>query len=125
MPAIIMKYIRAFVIIYVFLYLGLFIAPILPVAIPGSILGLIILFVLLSFQIIPERWVNPGCTLLVRYMALLFVPIGAGVIQYTGLLRAQFGLIFVSCLGSTIIVMVVVSYTSHLVHNKHHAKEKS
>ncbi len=37
-----------------------------------------------------REWVNPGCYVLIRYMALLFVPIGVGVMQYYDLLRAQF-----------------------------------
>lgn len=52
---------------------------------------MLILFVLLALQILPAKWVNPGCYVLIRYMALLFVPIGVGVMQYFDLLRAQFG----------------------------------
>lgn len=37
-----------------------------------------------------------GCYVLIRYMALLFVPIGVGVMQYFDLLRAQFGPVVVS-----------------------------
>lgn len=43
---------------------------------------MLILFVLLALQILPAKWVNPGCYVLIRYMALLFVPIGVGVMQY-------------------------------------------
>jgi putative effector of murein hydrolase LrgA (UPF0299 family) len=43
---------------------------------------MLILFVLLALQIMPPQWVNPGCNILIRYMALLFVPIGVGVMQY-------------------------------------------
>ncbi|VFS77499.1 Putative effector of murein hydrolase LrgA [Kluyvera cryocrescens] len=37
---------------------------------------MLILFILLGLQILPAKWVNPGCYVLIRYMALLFVPIG-------------------------------------------------
>lgn len=87
---IIWQYLRAFVLIYACLYAGIFIASLLPVTIPGSIIGMLILFVLLALQILPAKWVNPGCYVLIRYMALLFVPIGVGVMQYFDLLRAQF-----------------------------------
>ena len=79
---IIWQYLRAFVLIYACLYAGIFIASLLPVTIPGSIIGMLILFVLLALQILPAKWVNPGCYVLIRYMALLFVPIGVGVMQY-------------------------------------------
>ncbi len=94
---IIWQYLRAFVLIYACLYAGIFIASLLPVTIPGSIIGMLILFVLLALQILPAKWVNPGCYVLIRYMALLFVPIGVGVMQYFDLLRAQFGPVVVSC----------------------------
>lgn len=79
---IIWQYLRAFVLIYACLYAGIFIAGLLPITIPGSIIGMLILFVLLALQIMPPQWVNPGCNILIRYMALLFVPIGVGVMQY-------------------------------------------
>lgn len=92
--------------------------PAIPIQIPGSVIGLIILFFLLSFQIIPADWVYPGCTLLIRYMALLFVPVGVGVMQYGTLLHEQFGPIVISCLASTLIVMMTVSTCSHFLHTK-------
>lgn len=109
-------YLRAFALIYACLYAGIAISALLPITIPGSIIGMLIMFLLLSLQILPARWVKPGCHLFIRYMALLFVPIGVGVMQYFDLLRAQFGPIVVSCLVSTLVVMVVVSWSAHLVH---------
>ncbi|AHJ77370.1 CidA/LrgA family protein [Kosakonia sacchari] len=115
---IIWQYLRAFVLIYACLYAGIFVSSLLPIAIPGSIIGMLIMFVLLALQILPAKWVNPGCFILIRYMALLFVPIGVGVMQYYDLLRAQFGPIVISCAVSTIIVFLVVSWSTHLVHGE-------
>ena len=115
---IIWQYLRAFVLIYACLYAGIFIASLLPVTIPGSIIGMLILFALLASQILPSTWVKPGCHLLIRYMALLFVPIGVGVMQYYDQLTKQFGPIVVSCFVSTLIVMLVVAYSSHYVHRE-------
>jgi len=112
------QYLRAFVLIYACLYAGIFIASLLPITIPGSIIGMLILFVLLALQIMPPQWVNPGCNILIRYMALLFVPIGVGVMQYLDLLRAQLGPVAVSCAVSTLLVFLVVSWSSHLVHGE-------
>lgn len=113
---VIWQYLRAFVLIYLCLYAGIFVASLLPIVIPGSIIGMLILFVLLSLQILPAKWVKPSCHLLIRYMALLFVPIGVGVMQYYDVLKAQFGPVVVSCLISTLVVLVIVSWSSHLVH---------
>jgi holin-like protein len=79
---------------------------------------MLILFVLLALQIIPAKWVKPGCSVLIRYMALLFVPIGVGVMQYYDLLKAQYGPILVSCFISTLVVFLVVSWSSHIVHGE-------
>nr|WP_318380993.1 CidA/LrgA family protein [uncultured Enterobacter sp.] len=111
-------YLRAFVLIYACLYAGIFIASLLPIAIPGSIIGMLVMFVLLALQILPAKWVNPGCYLLIRYMALLFVPIGVGVMQYYDVLIAQFGPVVVSCAVSTLVVFLVVSWSSHIVHGE-------
>jgi holin-like protein len=112
------QYLRAFIFIYLCLYAGTFIALLLPITIPGSIIGMLILFVLLALQIIPAKWVKPGCSVLIRYMALLFVPIGVGVMQYYDLLKAQYGPILVSCFISTLVVFLVVSWSSHIVHGE-------
>ena len=112
------QYLRAFIFIYLCLYVGNVLASLLPITIPGSIIGMLILFVLLALQIIPAKWVKPGCSVLIRYMALLFVPIGVGVMQYYDLLKAQYGPIVVSCFISTLVVFLVVSWSSHLVHGE-------
>ncbi|CNL29457.1 antiholin-like protein LrgA [Yersinia pseudotuberculosis] len=110
------QYLRAFTIIYLCLWAGKALALLLPIVIPGSIIGMLILFVLLTLQILPSPWVKPSCQLLIRYMALLFVPIGVGVMQYYEQLTKQFGPIVVSCFISTLIAMLVVAYSSHYVH---------
>ena len=115
---IVWQYVRAFVLIYACLYAGIFLSSLLPIAIPGSIIGMLILFFLLALQILPPQWVNPGCNILIRYMALLFVPIGVGVMQYWDLLRAQFGPVVVSCAICTLVVFLVVSWSSQLVHGE-------
>lgn len=122
---IIWQYLRAFVLIYLCLYAGIFVASLLPIVIPGSIIGMLILFVLLSLQILPAKWVKPGCHLLIRYMALLFVPIGVGVMQYYDVLKAQFGPVVVSCLISTLMVLIIVSWSSHLVHGERKVIDES
>ena len=115
---VIWQYLRAFALIYACLYAGIAISSLLPITIPGSIIGMLIMFFLLALQILPAKWVNPGCYVLIRYMALLFVPIGVGVMQYYDVLRAQFGPVVVSCAISTLVVFLVVSWSSHLIHGE-------
>lgn len=115
---VIWQYLRSFILIYICLYAGIAIASLLPITIPGSIIGMLILFILLSLQILPAKWVKPSCHLMIRYMALLFVPIGVGVMQYVDVIRQQFGPVVVSCFISTLVVLVVVSLSSQLVHGE-------
>ena len=77
---------------------------------------MLVLFTLLTVQIIPVKWVKPGCHIIIRNMALLFVPISVGVMSYTDILTAQFGPIVVSCIVSTILVIVIVGVGSQRLH---------
>jgi holin-like protein len=112
------KYLRAIALIYLCLFIGNAAALLLPIAIPGSIIGMLLLFALLSSQILPAKWVKPGCHLLIRYMVLLFVPIGVGVMKYYDQIVEHLGPLVFSCLISTLIVLVVVGYTSHYFHRE-------
>ena len=117
------QFLRAFLAIYLCLWAGNALAALLPLAIPGSILGMLILFFLLSLQILPAGWVKPGCHLLIRYMALLFVPISVGVMSYTDILTAQFGPIVISCVVSTFLVLSIVGVSAHQLHSRRPAGE--
>lgn len=112
------KYLRAIVVIYLSLFAGNAIATLLPITIPGSIIGMLILFALLSAQVLPARWVKPGCQLFIRNMVLLFVPISVGVMKYYHQIVDDLAPLIVSCLLSTLLVFVVVGYTSHYFHRE-------
>ena len=113
------RYLRAFAFIYLCLFAGNAISALLPLTIPGSIIGMLLLFALLSSQVLPAQWVKPGCHVLIRYMAMLFVPIGVGVMNYYDLLSQQFGPIVVSCVISTLVVMLVVGFCTQLMQREH------
>jgi holin-like protein len=104
------RYLRAFIIIYLCLYSGNGIASLLPITIPGR-------------QILPVNWVKPGCHLIIRYMALLFVPISVGVMSHTDILSAQFGPIVISCVVSTFVVLAVVGVSAHQLHSRRPLRE--
>lgn len=114
----VLRLVRAFALIYTCLYAGIALSYVLPVAIPGSVIGLVILFLLLSWQLVPARWVQPGGNLLIRYMALLFVPVSVGVMQYVDVLRRQFGPVVISCVVSTFIVLLVVSISGEWLQHR-------
>ncbi|WP_137469384.1 CidA/LrgA family protein, partial [Escherichia coli] len=92
---------HVFLVFFRGLLVGIFISTRLPVAIHVCVIWMMLLVVLLALQILTADWVNPGGYVLIRYMALLFVPIGVGVMKYFALLREQFGPVVVSCAVST------------------------
>ncbi|MFE8103310.1 CidA/LrgA family protein [Brenneria goodwinii] len=113
------RYLRAFALIYLCLLAGNAISALLPIVIPGSIIGMLVLFALLASQILPSDWVRPGCHMFIRHMAMLFVPIGVGVMNYYDLLSQQFGPIVISCLVSTFFAMIVVGFSTQLMQKEH------
>ncbi|MGF1679684.1 CidA/LrgA family protein [Photobacterium makurazakiensis] len=106
-----MAYLRSFFIIFVCLIIGKGIQHLTQLAIPGSIIGMLLLFALLSIGLIPAHWTMKGCHFLIRHMALLFVPVGVGLINYLDLLQTNALTILLSTLGSSIIVFVVIGLT--------------
>ncbi|AYA42489.1 CidA/LrgA family protein [Xenorhabdus nematophila] len=112
------QYLRAFALLYLCLIAGNIISALLPFSLPGSIIGLLLLFGLLASQIIPSHWVKPGCSLLMKNMTLLFLPIGVGIMNYYPQLSQQMLPIALSCIVSTVIIMIVVAYSSHYIHRE-------
>ena len=79
---------RSLIILYIMLLLGNLISHYIPVGIPGSILGGYCYFFLgLTTHVIHLEWIYFGSSLLIRYMAVLFVPVSVGIIKYYDLTR--------------------------------------
>jgi holin-like protein len=77
---------------------------------PGSVVGMLMLAGALHLGWIRAEWVRPAAELLIRHMALLFVPAGVGVMTYGGLLRAEWLPIVAASAVSTIAVLAVVGW---------------
>lgn len=103
-----MKLIRDFLVILACLLAGKGIAALLPFAFPGSIIGLFILFALLNTQWVKLDWVHDGGQLILRHMALLFIPVAAGLLGYVDVLSEGIGLIIASALSGLVLILLVV-----------------
>ncbi|PSJ48324.1 CidA/LrgA family protein [Zobellella taiwanensis] len=103
-----MKLIRDFIILLACLLAGKGIAALLPFAFPGSIIGLLLLFLLLNFQLIPLPWVHDGGLLILRHMALLFIPVAAGLLGYVDVLSQGLGLIIGAAFSGLVLILLVV-----------------
>ena len=108
-----MAYLRSFLIIFVCLMIGKGIQHFSGIAIPGSIIGMLLLFVSLSTGLVPAHWAQPGCHLLIKHMALLFVPVGVGLMNYLDLIQNNSLIILLSTIGSSVVVFVVIGIATH------------
>ncbi|MGL4456239.1 MAG: CidA/LrgA family protein [Plesiomonas sp.] len=111
-------YARAFALIFICLWIGNGLSEWLHLNIPGSIIGMLVLFVLLCTRVIRPDWVRSGCTLFIRYMAVLFIPIGVGLINHYNQLSSELGAFLASTTVSTIIVMTAVAVVYQRIHAK-------
>lgn len=101
------QYLRAVAILCLFVVAGNYVNR-LGVPLPAPIVGMLLLFFSLIIKIIPEYWVAPLCTLLGRYMALLFVPISVGLmVNYPAVEKALLPLL-VACSVSSLLVLLTV-----------------
>ncbi|KAA6209590.1 CidA/LrgA family protein [Avibacterium paragallinarum] len=103
----IFQLLRSFIILFSMYFLGEQIAHFIPLGIPGSIWGLLLLFMCLMLQVIKVHWIFAGASLLMRYMAVLFVPVSVGIIQYSDLLARQAKVLLIPNIVATILTLVL------------------
>ena len=108
---------RSLVVLYIMLYLGNLIAHYVPAGVPGSIWGLLLLFLGLTTRLIHLDWIYLGASLLIRFMAVLFVPVSVGIIKYSDLLIEQVNILLIPNVVSTCVTLVVMGLLgNHLFH---------
>src|SRR5699024_7373017 len=90
----------------------------LHVPIPGSIIALVLLFISLTFKIIPEKWIENGATFLLSILMLLFVPTMVGVINHPSLLSVEGALLVLTVLLSTIVSMAIAGKTGQFLEKR-------
>jgi holin-like protein len=78
--------------------------------IPGSILGLLILFILLSFHLLPEKWIQDGAGFLLSTMMFFFIPAAVGIINYLDFFQGKGLLLVVVLIVSTCLVLICSGY---------------
>lgn len=76
--------------------------------VPGSVIGMMALTALLETGVIPMHAVRPAAELLVRHLALLYVPAGAALVVYAGVVRHDLLPITVAALASLVAVLAVI-----------------
>ncbi|MGR6981346.1 CidA/LrgA family protein [Testudinibacter sp. P27/CKL/0425] len=115
----ILQLLRSLAILYAMLYLGTAVQHLIPIGVPGSIWGLLLLFVCLATQIIKVEWIAPGASLLIRYMALLFIPVSVGIIKYADLLLANAKQLVIPNILSSMLTLVVIGLLGDYLFERH------
>ena len=110
--------VRSLVILYIILLLGNLISHYIPVGIPGSIWGLLLLFLGLTTRIIRLEWIYLGSSLLIRYMAVLFVPVSVGIIKYYDLLVSQWKILLIPNILSTFLTLFIIAFLGNYLFYK-------
>lgn len=78
--------------------------------IPGPVIGMLILFFgLMAYGEVPDCLRFPAESLL-RYLALLFVPAGVGLIQHLELVQQEWLAILLTLVASTAIALLVTGW---------------
>ena len=95
--------------------LGELLSLIIPFPVPGTILALCILFILLKAKIIKIEWVEDAGDLLLKNMALLFVPAGVNIMAYFGIIKDIWWKILLVSIGVTVISFLATALSVSLV----------
>ncbi|MGB5446408.1 MAG: CidA/LrgA family protein [Psychromonas sp.] len=105
-------------IILLFLSVGKLLSSFLPFVFPGSIIGLILLFLSLSFRLVKVEWIMLSGSLLLKYMAVLFIPVGVGLINYLQLIFDNWFVISFSFIFTTLLILLCVGHLYQYLNKK-------
>lgn len=112
------EFLRGFLLVLLFLIFGKLISAYLPVPFPASIIGLILLFIALSTSLVKVEWITMSGNFILKYMALLFIPIGVGLLNYFELIVSHWLVIVFSLLFTTLFIMFLVGHFYQYINKK-------
>ncbi|MFD2629773.1 CidA/LrgA family protein [Oceanobacillus kapialis] len=95
-----------------FYQIGVFIQKTFHLFVPGSVIGMILLFILLSLKVVKVTWIENGARFIVDNLALFFIPVTVGVLEYYHVFAGKGALLIVIALVSTMLVMGLSGATS-------------
>lgn len=78
---------------------------------------MLLLFALLSFNILPLRYVEDACKLLLKNMPLYFIPIMVGLVAYRKLLSENAFGIFAAVMISTVLTLSLTAILVEKIQN--------
>lgn len=104
----ILRITRDFLVILACFKAGTAISAILPFRFPDSIIGMLLLFLLLNLQIVKLQWVEMGAGVLLKHMALLFIPVAVGLLGYIDTFMISLGAIIINVFLGLVLILLIV-----------------
>lgn len=78
--------------------------------VPGRVIGRVVLAALIEARVLPLELVRAAAELLVRHLALLYVPAGVALLAYWSAVRHDLVAITIATLASLVAVLLVVGH---------------
>lgn len=103
------KYLIGFSILCVIQYICNCLIKITHLVFPAPILGIVVLFILLQLNIIKKEWIKDICSLMLKYMPLLFVPLSVGIVSYYGIIEKNLIPILINVIGTTTLTLLLTA----------------
>lgn len=94
----------------------------LKLLIPGNVIGMALLLLALWAGWVKIEWLQEAADLLLKYLALFFVPAGVGVMLYFDLIGREWLPIVAATFISTFVVMAATGWTEKLLDKNEEAE---
>lgn len=118
-----MEYFKEFTLLCVCLFLGVITRTLINFPIPETVYGMIYLLIALKLNIIKVDQIEKTCNGILHNLALLFVPVGAGIMTNYDILRGNFLKWIILIIIGTSITMAVTGIVVQQLQNQKNKKE--
>jgi len=113
---------QGMVLLLLFQLIGEGLSSLMKLPIPGNVIGMALMLLALSTGVVKLDWLQEAADLLLKYMAMFFVPAGVGVMLYFDLIGREWLPIVAATVISTFVVMAVTGWAERLL-DKHGESE--
>lgn len=110
-----MELLKQFGIITALSLLGELLNHLIPLPVPASVWGMVFMFLLLCFKIIKLEQVEKAADFLLSIMTVMFVPVGAGLIQNYTAIKNEIIAIFVILIISTLVCFFITGHVAQFI----------
>jgi len=105
-----MNFILGLIILVIYHQLGEFLMRTFQLSVPGSVIGMLLLFLSLVVFKHPLKPVVKAADFMLKYLAVLFVPAGVGIMLLFDLIAQEWVAMLVSIIASTFISLTFTAW---------------